>query len=110
MQRQIDRLPFKGELESLKKLKIGDFDQDDPRVKCYVRCFMMKNGILDDNDQWMNLRKTLQHLPESIQESSWEIFLRCKSVPGDNLCDKAFQVARCYIKLQPVILQFVSFV
>ncbi|XP_035739522.1 general odorant-binding protein 56d-like [Vespa mandarinia] len=96
--------------ESLKKLKDGDFEQDDPRIKCYLRCFMMKNGILDDNDQWTDLEKALQHLPRFIQESSWEIFRRCKSVPGDDLCDKAFQVARCYVKLQPLILNFVSFV
>ncbi|KAF7383739.1 hypothetical protein HZH68_014496 [Vespula germanica] len=96
--------------ESLKKLKTGDFEQDDPRVKCYVRCFMIKNGILNDKGQWTDLEKALQHLPKFMQESSWEIFQRCKSVSGDDPCDKAFQVAKCYVKLQPLILDFVSFV
>ncbi|XP_015179054.1 PREDICTED: general odorant-binding protein 56d-like [Polistes dominula] len=89
---------------SLKKLKAGNFDQDDdPRLKCYLRCFMMKNGILDNNDHWMDVNKVIQQLPRFIQQSSWEIFRRCKSLPGDDFCDKAFQVARCYVKLQPSI-------
>lgn len=95
---------------SLKKLNAGDFDQDDRRVKCYLKCFMMKNGILDENDR-VDLGKAFRHLPRFMQISSREILHRCQLVAsGKDSCDRVFQVARCYVKSQPQILNYVSFV
>ncbi|KAK2587938.1 hypothetical protein KPH14_004026 [Odynerus spinipes] len=95
---------------SLKKLNAGNFNLEDPRLKCYLRCFMMKNGILDENDR-VDLGKALRHLPRRMRESSREIFHRCEPTGlQEDSCDKVFRIAQCYVKLQPQILKYVSFV
>ncbi|KAK0075090.1 hypothetical protein PV326_011884, partial [Microctonus aethiopoides] len=96
--------------KSLKKLKAADFNQNDPKLKCYVKCFMQKNGIFNDKD--VDIEKTVKHLPSSIQETSKKTLLRCKKLPikqvllnefvaSTDLCDRAFQLAKCYFKAQP---------
>ncbi|XP_019697001.2 general odorant-binding protein 83a [Harpegnathos saltator] len=95
--------------DSLKQLKAGNVEQDDMRLKCYLKCFMMKSGILN-KDNTIDLEKALRHLPRSMQESSRRILNRCKSIPADNACDKAFRIATCYVKEQPEILKSAAFV
>ncbi|XP_011254774.2 general odorant-binding protein 83a [Camponotus floridanus] len=94
---------------SLKRLKAGNVEENDIKLKCYLRCFMMKSGILSENNN-VDIEKAVRHLPRSMQESSREILNRCKSIPTENVCDKAFQIAKCYVKAQPEILKSVSFV
>ncbi|KAK0158491.1 hypothetical protein PV328_009488 [Microctonus aethiopoides] len=94
--------------KSLKKLKAADFNQNDPKLKCYVKCFMQKNGIFNDKD--VDIEKTVKHLPSSIQETSKKTLLRCKKLPSTDLCDRAFQLAKCYFKAQPEVLKSVSMV
>ncbi|XP_070519826.1 general odorant-binding protein 56d-like [Cardiocondyla obscurior] len=95
--------------DSLKQLKTGNIEQNDIKLKCYLRCFMIKSGILNENNN-VDVEKALRHLPRSMQESSKKILNRCKSIQTKNDCDKAFQIAACYIKAQPDILKSVSFV
>ncbi|KYN00212.1 Pheromone-binding protein-related protein 3, partial [Cyphomyrmex costatus] len=85
---------------SLKQLKAGNFEQHDMKLKCYLKCFMVKNGILNENSN-IDVEKALRHLPRSMQESSRKILHRCKSIQAENTCDKAFQIATCYVKEQP---------
>lgn len=66
-------------LASLKRLKAGDVEENDIKLKCYLRCFMMKSGILNENNN-VDIEKGLRHLPRSMQESSREILNRCKSI------------------------------
>ncbi|KAG5308972.1 OB83A protein, partial [Pseudoatta argentina] len=85
---------------SLKQLKAGNIEQHDIKLKCYLKCFLAKNGILNENNS-IDVEKVLRHLPRNLQESSRKILHRCKSIQSDNACDKAFQIATCYIKEQP---------
>ncbi|XP_077266642.1 odorant binding protein 9 isoform X2 [Temnothorax americanus] len=69
------------------------------------------------NVSWVSLKqlkadveKALRHLPRNMQESSKRILNRCKSIQAENACDKAFQIAICYVKAQPEILKSVSFI
>nr|QHN69048.1 odorant binding protein 7 [Sirex noctilio] len=94
---------------SLKKLRAGDFNQDDQKLKCYLKCFMVKNNIIDDNSR-VETDKALRHLPPKFQESSRRILDRCKNSPGNDSCDTAFQVAKCYFRSQPEILKQIAFV
>jgi len=64
---------------SLKRLKAGNIEQNDMKLKCYLRCFMIKSGILNENSN-VDVEKTLRHLPRSMQESSRKILNRCKSI------------------------------
>ncbi|XP_077266641.1 odorant binding protein 9 isoform X1 [Temnothorax americanus] len=94
---------------SLKQLKAGNIEQTDIKLKCYLRCFMIKIGILYENNN-VDVEKALRHLPRNMQESSKRILNRCKSIQAENACDKAFQIAICYVKAQPEILKSVSFI
>ncbi|XP_029671662.1 general odorant-binding protein 83a-like, partial [Formica exsecta] len=94
---------------SLKRLKAGNVEENDIKLKCYLRCFMIKSGILNENNN-VDIEKALRHLPRSMQESSREILNRCKLIPAENACDKAFQIAKCYVKAHPEVLKNVSFV
>lgn len=64
---------------SLKRLKAGNIEQDDIKLKCYLRCFMIKSGILNENNN-VEVEKVLRHLPRSMQASSKKILNRCKSI------------------------------
>ncbi|XP_043267484.1 general odorant-binding protein 56d-like isoform X5 [Venturia canescens] len=94
---------------ALKKLKSGDFNQADHKLKCYLRCFMMKNGIIRSDDQ-VDVENAIRHLPPNLQESSRKALFKCKNSSSKNGCDKAYEIVRCYFKSQPEILRSVSFV
>lgn len=64
---------------SLKQLKAGNVEQNDMKLKCYLRCFMVKSGILNEDNN-VDVEKILRHLPRSMQESSKKILNRCKSI------------------------------
>ncbi|XP_043267481.1 uncharacterized protein [Venturia canescens] len=63
---------------ALKKLKSGDFNQADHKLKCYLRCFMMKNGIIRSDDQ-VDVENAIRHLPPNLQESSRKALFKCKN-------------------------------
>lgn len=65
--------------ESLRQLKAGNIEQNDMKLKCYLRCFMMKIGIFNKNNN-IEVEKVLRYLPRSIQESSRRTLNRCKSI------------------------------
>ncbi|XP_011173007.1 general odorant-binding protein 83a [Solenopsis invicta] len=94
---------------SLKQLKAGNIEQNDMKLKCYLKCFMVKIGILNE-DSNVDVEKALRHLPRSMQESSKRILNQCKLIQAENACDRAFQIAICYVKAQPEILKNVSFI
>ncbi|XP_033341640.1 odorant binding protein 9 [Megalopta genalis] len=93
---------------ALRRLKAGDFQQDDQNLKCYMKCFMVKHGILNNKAE-IDVQRALRHIPRSMQESSKQLFNKCKSVYGADPCDKAFQMAKCYVNHHPEILQSVPF-
>ncbi|XP_076630390.1 odorant binding protein 9 [Colletes latitarsis] len=93
---------------ALKRMKAGDFEQKDEKLKCYLKCFMTRNGILDRNAE-IDVQRALRHLPRSLQDSSKKLFNECKSVPGTDHCDKAFEIVKCYVKQHPEILRSVPF-
>jgi len=71
--------------ESIRQLKAGNTEQNDMKLKCYLRCFMMKSGILN-KDNNIDVEKVLRYLPRSMQESSRRILNRCKSICKSFYC------------------------
>lgn len=59
-------------------MKSGDLEQEDQNLKCYLKCFMMRHGILDKNAK-VDVQRALRHLPRSLQDSSKKLFNKCKS-------------------------------
>lgn len=66
-------------IASLKRLKNGDMSQVDPKLKCYVKCFMVRNGILTD-DSTVDIEKALRHLPKNLQDGSRRTLDGCKII------------------------------
>lgn len=63
---------------SLKKLKAADYSQNDPKLKCYLKCFMQKNGIFGEDD--IDIEKALRHLPTGIKGPSKTTLEYCKKI------------------------------
>ncbi|THK32847.1 general odorant-binding protein 56d [Diachasma alloeum] len=93
---------------ALKKFRAANFQQDDKKLKCYVKCFMKKNGIFGERD--IDIDKALRHLPKGVQGTSKRVLESCKNVPSTDPCDKAFQIVKCFSKQEPEILRGVPFV
>ncbi|KAK1125112.1 hypothetical protein K0M31_006451 [Melipona bicolor] len=93
---------------ALRKLKAGDLEQEDQNLKCYLKCFMMRHGILDKNAE-VDVQRALRHLPRRMQDSSRELLDKCKSVEGTDPCDKAYNMVKCYVGHHPEILRNVHF-
>ncbi|XP_006617095.1 general odorant-binding protein 83a-like [Apis laboriosa] len=93
---------------ALKKMKAGDMEQDDQNLKCYLKCFMTKHGILDKNAE-VDVQKALRHLPRSMQDSTKKLFNKCKSIQNEDPCEKAYQLVKCYVEFHPEVLQTVPF-
>ncbi|CAK9794920.1 General odorant-binding protein 56d [Anthophora plagiata] len=93
---------------ALRRFKSGNFEPEDPKLKCYLLCFMRKNGIVDQNAE-VDVQRALRHLPRSMQDSSKKLLQKCKSFEGSDPCDKAYQMVKCYVKFHPEILQSVPF-
>nr|ALG36143.1 odorant binding protein 10 [Sclerodermus sp. MQW-2015] len=70
---------------------------------------MARNGILNNKNE-IDVERALRNLPQSVQETSKKLLLRCKDVESDDSCNKAFQIAKCFVKMQPEILRDVPFV
>nr|WGC54953.1 odorant-binding protein 10 [Psyttalia incisi] len=87
---------------ALKKLRAMDFRQNDTKLKCYVKCFMQKNGFFGETD--IDIPKAVSHLPKSAQASSKRALERCKNIPSTDSCDKAYQLIKCFYKAEPEIL------
>ena len=67
------------DLASLKQLQAGNTEQHDMKLKCYLKCFMVKSGIINENSN-LDVEKVLRYLPHNIQESSRKILHQCKSI------------------------------
>ncbi|XP_012264278.2 B2 protein-like [Athalia rosae] len=94
---------------ALEKLKDGDLEYKDPKLKCYLKCFLVKNGIMSEANE-IEIEKSLRHLPRKLQEGSRKILERCKNKRGSDSCDTAFQIAKCYFQEHPEVLQRVNLV
>ncbi|XP_017761848.1 PREDICTED: general odorant-binding protein 56d-like [Eufriesea mexicana] len=93
---------------ALRRMKSGDLEQEDQNLKCYLKCFMMRHGILDKNAK-VDVQRALRHLPRSLQDSSKKLFNKCKSTQGSNPCDRAYEMVKCYVEHHPEILHSVPF-
>ncbi|XP_026674231.1 general odorant-binding protein 56d-like isoform X2 [Ceratina calcarata] len=92
---------------ALKRMRSGDFEQDDRKLKCYVMCFLKRSGILNSKAD-VDLQRALRYIPRSMHESSKKLFNTCK-VPQMEPCDRAFEMVKCYVMHKPEILTKVPF-
>ncbi|XP_017889630.1 B1 protein-like isoform X3 [Ceratina calcarata] len=86
---------------ALKRMRSGDFEQDDRKLKCYVMCFLKRSGILNSKAD-VDLQRALRYIPRSMHESSKKLFNTCK-VPQMEPCDRAFEMVKCYVMHKPEV-------
>ncbi|XP_033210646.1 general odorant-binding protein 69a-like isoform X2 [Belonocnema kinseyi] len=94
---------------SLRKLKAGDLTGDDPKLKCYLRCVLVKHAILTKKDE-INVEKALRLLPPDMQRQARTSFSKCRNSPAKDKCDKVFQVTKCFFTFETELLKKVSFI
>ncbi|XP_044013922.1 general odorant-binding protein 56d-like [Aphidius gifuensis] len=64
--------------DPLSKFKNGDFNENDPKLKCYLKCFMQKYGIFGDDSIYID--RVLRYLPYSMQKTSKNTLEKCNLI------------------------------
>ena len=83
-EQEIRKYPFEQKkiivAASLRKLKAGDFLDDDPKLKCYVRCILIEYGIL--NQKHETILKDFPAIPVSkdMQSQVQNSINKCRSI------------------------------
>ncbi|KFB49731.1 odorant binding protein 24 [Anopheles sinensis] len=74
----------------------GDFSVDTMKAKCFVRCFLDKAGFIDD-DGVIQQDVIREKLTVGIEQSKVNDLLKKCVVEGDDVCDKAYQMYKCFL-------------
>ncbi|KAH8279298.1 general odorant-binding protein 56d [Drosophila bipectinata] len=78
-------------------LRGGNFENADPKVKCFANCFLEKTGFLVDGQ--VQPDKVLAKLgPIAGEDNVKAVQAKCDSIKGADKCDTAFQLYECYYK------------
>ncbi|KAH8270769.1 hypothetical protein KR018_001021 [Drosophila ironensis] len=78
-------------------LRGGNFDDSDPKVKCFANCFLEKSGFLVDGQ--IQPAVVLAKLgPIAGEDNVKAVQAKCDSIKGADKCDTAFQLYQCYFK------------
>ncbi|XP_017145883.1 general odorant-binding protein 56d [Drosophila miranda] len=78
-------------------LRAGNFEDIDPKVKCFANCFLEKAGFLADGQIKPDV--VLAKLgPLAGEDTVKAVQAKCDSLKGSDNCDTAFQLYQCYHK------------
>ncbi|XP_068144951.1 general odorant-binding protein 56d-like [Drosophila tropicalis] len=76
-------------------LRAGNFEDTDPKVKCFANCFLEKSGFVVDGNIKPDV--VLAKLgPIAGQDKIKEIQGKCDSIKGTDKCDTSYQLYKCY--------------
>ncbi|XP_072387221.1 general odorant-binding protein 69a-like isoform X2 [Diabrotica undecimpunctata] len=74
------------------KAKSGDFVQD-PKLKCYMKCYFDKIGVIGDDGK-IDVDYALATLPDNLQYCA-PVIKKCGSQAGADICDVVFNTMKC---------------
>lgn len=86
--------------DAIKRFSDQEIHEDD-NLKCYMNCLFHKAGVVDDKGEFHYV-KIQDFLPESMHLITLNWFKRCLYPQGDNLCEKAFWLNKCWKERDPV--------
>jgi len=81
--------------ESAMKLKAHDFSSDDPKLKCFAKCFCEKAAMCD-NALNLNVAKIEEHVPENKRHMMDEAIATCAETSGSDDCDTVYKKFKCF--------------
>ncbi|XP_022230272.1 general odorant-binding protein 56d [Drosophila obscura] len=78
-------------------LRAGNFEDSDPKVKCFANCFLEKAGFLANGQIKPDI--VLAKLgPLAGEDNVKAVQAKCDSLKGADNCDTAYQLFQCYHK------------
>lgn len=85
--------------EAIKEFSDGKIHEDE-NLKCYMHCIFHEANVLDDNGE-VHLEKFHDMLPGSMQDIALQMGKKCLYPKGDNECEKAFWLHKCWKMADP---------
>ncbi|XP_034651960.1 general odorant-binding protein 56d-like [Drosophila subobscura] len=83
--------------EQAMALRSGNFEDADPKVKCFANCFLEKSGFVVDGQIKPDV--VLAKLgPIAGVDNVKAVQAKCDSLKGADNCDTAYQLYQCYQK------------
>lgn len=83
----------------VQNLRNGDFKNEEEKTQCFIKCFFEKAGFMDSNGI-LNEDIIIKKLSEDESETKVKGILNiCKNVSATSPCERAFQIYKCYKKL-----------
>uniref|UniRef100_A0A1Q3EV29 Putative odorant-binding protein n=1 Tax=Culex tarsalis TaxID=7177 RepID=A0A1Q3EV29_CULTA len=73
---------------------------EDEKLKCYMNCLFHEAKVVDDNGD-VHLEKLHDSLPNSMHDIAMHMGKRCLYPEGENLCEKAFWLHKCWKQADP---------
>ncbi|EDS29382.1 odorant binding protein [Culex quinquefasciatus] len=86
--------------DAIKRFSDQEIHEDD-NLKCYMNCLFHKAGVVNDKGEFHYV-KIQDFLPESMHLITLNWFKRCLYPQGENLCEKAFWLNKCWKERDPV--------
>lgn len=86
--------------EAIKKFSDEEIHEDEA-LKCYMSCIFHETNVVDDTGH-VHLEKLLKSLPERMHDIAFSMGKKCLYPVGDNMCEKAFWLHKCWKTQDPV--------
>ncbi|KAG5671868.1 hypothetical protein PVAND_002039 [Polypedilum vanderplanki] len=87
--------------EAIKEFSDGKIHEDE-NLKCYMNCIFHETHVVDDTGN-VHFEKLLDSLPESIHDKAFNMGKKCLYPQGENLCERAFWLHKCWKTADPVV-------
>ncbi|XP_041763120.1 general odorant-binding protein 83a-like isoform X2 [Anopheles merus] len=86
--------------DAIKRFSDQEIHEDD-KLKCYMNCLFHRAGVVNDKGEFHYV-KIQDFLPESMHLITLNWFKRCLYPEGENACEKAFWLNKCWKTRDPV--------
>ncbi|ALC46416.1 Os-E, partial [Drosophila busckii] len=86
---------------AIKEFSDGEVHEDE-KLKCYMYCVFDQTDVLHEDGE-VHLEKLLDRLPDSMHDIAVNMGKRCLYPKGDNKCERAFWLHRCWKTADPKV-------
>ncbi|XP_055703893.1 pheromone-binding protein-related protein 6-like isoform X3 [Phlebotomus papatasi] len=74
---------------------------EDEALKCYMNCIFHKIEVVDDTGH-VHMEKLRLKVPDNLKDIGHNMLDNCQNPVGDNLCEKAYWLHKCFKQVDPV--------